>query len=185
MINKTNYEAYFLDYHEGALSPQQVAELLLFVEQHPELKEEFESFENISLEDYSSVSFDFKADLKKEITLENKDDYFIRSIENTLNPTEQQLLNAFLKQHPQFLSDLEAFRKTKVQPDPSVVFEDKEKLKDLSLSNDHVLIAAVEGLLTPQENALLQQQLAIDAQMQQDYSLYRQTKLSADAATLQ
>ena len=57
-INKHNYEAYFLDYHEGNLTPQEVADLLLFVEQHPELKDEFESFENVTLEDYSTPSFE-------------------------------------------------------------------------------------------------------------------------------
>ena len=101
-INKTNYEAFFLDYHEGNLSPQQVADLLLFVEQHPELKEEFESFENFVLEDLSSIEFENKSNLKKQITLENKEEYFIRSVENTLNVTEKDLLNNFIKQHPHY-----------------------------------------------------------------------------------
>lgn len=49
-INSHNYEAFFLDYHEGNLSPQQVADLLLFLEQHPGLKQDFDSFENIRLD---------------------------------------------------------------------------------------------------------------------------------------
>jgi len=183
-INKQNYEAFFLDYHEGNLTPQQVAELLLFVEQHPEFREEFESFENISLADLPSVSFDFKANLKKEITVENKDDYFIRAVENTITPAEQILLDTFLKQHPHFLSDLGLFKKTKLQADLSIVFENKEQLKDLAISNDHILIASVEGLLSAQEITMLNQQLAVDAQMKQDHYLYRQTKLSADTAVV-
>ncbi len=66
-INKNNYEAFFLDYYDGNLPAEQVAVLLLFVEQHPELKEEFESFENITLEDLPSIGFDNKSSLKKEI----------------------------------------------------------------------------------------------------------------------
>ena len=59
-INKNNYEAFFLDYHEGNLSPQQVADLLLFIEQHPELEEEFESFENFSIADNNTFNFENK-----------------------------------------------------------------------------------------------------------------------------
>lgn len=181
-IDKHNYEAFFLDYHEGNLAPQQVAELLLFVEQHPELQEEFESFENISLEDLGSIPFEFKAALKKEITEENRDTYFIGAVENTLTPAEQQLLAHFLKQHPRFLPELELYKKTKLSADAAVVFEDKATLKDIALTTDHLLIASVEGLLTSQENAMLNQQLAVDAEMQHALSLYKKTKVTADAA---
>lgn len=183
-ITKKNYEAFFLDYHEGNLAPEQVAELLLFIEQHPELREEFESFENFSIDELPSVSFENKSILKKEITAENRDEYFIRAIEQKLNATEQQLLDAFLNQHPQYISDLALFRKTKLQAGPSVVFEDKEVLKDISLQNDYVLIAAAEGLLSLQEHNMLMQQLQVDAEMQQSYSLYQQTKLTADTSVL-
>lgn len=205
-INKNNYEAFFLDYHEGNLSPQQVADLLLFVEQHPELKEEFESFENVTLDDLSNVSFENKSSLKKEITLENKEDYFIRSVENTLTPAEKILLESFVKQHPKFLPELELFKKTKVFADASIVFENKEALKRdltpaLSTSSvrlrrtpspkekettpdiqkwDDLLIASIEGTLTTQESVFLNQQLSVDAEMQNNYSLFKQTKLIAD-----
>ena len=203
-INKNNYEAFFLDYHEGNLSPQQVADLLLFVEQHPELKEEFESFENVTLDDLSNVSFENKSSLKKEITLENKEEYFIRSVENTLTPAEKKLLANFIKQHPQFLPDLELFQKTKVFADTSVIFENKESLKKdltpaLSTSSvlrtpspkekettpdlqkwDELLIASIEGTLTKQESVFLDQQLSVDAEMKNNYSLFKQTKLIAD-----
>ena len=128
-INKHNYEAFFLDYHEENLTPQRVADLFLFIEQHPELKEEFENFENFTLKDISSIAFENKSSLRKEITLKNKEEYFIRSVENTLNTTELTLLNNFLKQHPQFLIDFELFKKTKLSIDTAIVFEEKEKLK--------------------------------------------------------
>jgi hypothetical protein len=193
-INKHNYEAFFLDYHEGTLTPQQVADLLLFVEQHPELKEEFESFENVSFEDSTLYSFENKNELKKDltpalskeegekkITIENCENYFIRSVEGRLTITEENLLTIFLKQHPQFLTDLELFRKTKLSADTSIVFENKEQLKEIALVSDHLLIASVEGLLTNQETAFLNHQLEVDAEMKQNHALYQQTKLKADA----
>lgn len=179
-INKNNYEAFFLDYHEGNLSPQQVADLLLFVEQHPELREEFESFENVTLDDLSTVSFDQKSSLKKEITLENREDYFIRSVENTLTPAEKNLLDTFIKQYPQFLTEFELFQKTKLPADTTIVFENKEALKRTTVTTDDLLIASVEGLLTKQESIFLNQQLSVDAEMQHNHRLYKQTKLVAD-----
>lgn len=179
-INKNNYQAFFLDYHEGNLSPQRVADLLLFIEQHPELKEEFENFENFTLEDLSSIKFENKSNLKKQITLENKDDYFIRSVENTLNTTEKSLLTNFIKQHPQYLYDLELFNKTKLPVDDSIKFENKNALKRVAITNDDVLVSSVEGLLSKEEATLLNQRLIVDAKMKHDFYLYQQTKLIAD-----
>lgn len=191
-INKNNYEAFFLDYHEGNLSPQQVADLLLFVEQHPELKEEFECFENFVLEDFSSIEFENKSNLKKDLTptlskgegaqinFNNKDDYFIRSIENTLNTAEIRLLDNFIKQHPHYLNDLELFKKTKLFADDSIKFENKNEFKRVAIATDDLLISSLEGLLSNEENILLNQQLAADTKMNHEFYLYQQTKLIAD-----
>ena len=48
-INKTNYESWFLDYFEGTLSTMKVAELFLFLHQHPELQPEFDAFQPLHL----------------------------------------------------------------------------------------------------------------------------------------
>lgn len=179
-INKNNYEAFFLDYHEGNLSPQQVADLLLFVEQHPELKEEFESFENVTLDDLSAIRFEDKFSLKKEISTLNKEEYFIKSVENTLTPAEKTLLDNFTKQHPQFLVDLQLFQKTIVSADSTITFENKEALKRAAITTDDLLISSVEGLLSKGETILFNQQLTVDAEMQNEYSLYKKIKVEAD-----
>lgn len=197
-INKNNYEAFFLDYHEGNLSPQQVADLLLYVEQHPELKEEFESFENVTLDDLSAITFEDKLSLKKEvltpalsingegelppISIQNKEEYFIKSAENTLTATEKTLLENFIKQHPQFLVDLQLFQKTIISADASITFENKEELKRTAITTDDLLISSIEGLLSKGETVLFNQQIAVDAEMQHNYNLYKQTILSADAS---
>ena len=185
-IDIHNYEAFFLDYHEGNLSPQEVAELLLFVEQHPELKEEFESFESITLYDLSPVSFEDKSSLKKEITEENREEYFIRSAESDLNAAEKKLLDDFIEQHPHYSSELELFRKTILPVDHSIVFENKNELKRAAIitGTDELLIASVEGLLSKEEKSILKQQLAVDAEMQHELFLYQQTKLAADTGSV-
>jgi hypothetical protein len=160
-----------------------VAELLLFVEQHPELKEEFECFENITLDDLSSCTFEYKEELKKEVTVSNKDEYFIRLIEGTLSNQEEKLVNDFLKQHPQFLTELELYKKTRLIPEKHV-FGNKNELKKIALEEsggkDELLISAVEGLLTKHENIMLEHLLRSDAALRDNFSLYQQTKLQAD-----
>jgi hypothetical protein len=178
-INKNNYEAFFLDYYEGKLSPNEVAELLLFIEQHPEVKEEFESFENITLEDFS-IAFENKADLKKEITLTNKDEYFIKAVEGTITETEKELLHHFLKQHPQLFYEFELYKKTKLHPELELVFDEKDTIKHFYSDVDELLIASIENQLSIPELNLLQQQLQADTALKKEFNLYQQTKLLAD-----
>ena len=66
MLTRSNYEIYFLDYHEGNLTESQRRELVLFLEQHPDLKEEFDSFVNVVLEPDTLTSFANKESLKKK-----------------------------------------------------------------------------------------------------------------------
>ena len=189
-INKNNYEAYFLDYHEGNLSPEEVADLLLFVERHPELKEELEGFENFTIEDYSSITFENKSSLKKEITDENREEYFIKAVENTLNTAEKTLLENYLKQHPRFLVDYNLFQKTKVEADTSIVFEKKDAMKkdltpSFSTGNGNAgeaLISLMEGLLSEEESTLMNEKINADTRLQKEFALYKQTKLTADTS---
>ncbi|MEP7168183.1 MAG: hypothetical protein ABI855_02320 [Bacteroidota bacterium] len=128
-INRNNYEIYFLDYHEVNLSAQQQAELFLFLEQHPDLKNEFESFDIVKLPSIN-ISFEEKYRLKRElITKENYQPYLISNLEGDLNKEEKYELNEFLFQHPEYKKEEKLFSYTKLTPDYTVVFQDKSKLK--------------------------------------------------------
>jgi len=135
-INLHNYEAVFLDYYEGNLSAEDVSELLLFLENHPDLKEDFESFENIVLEDFNQVVFENKESLKKTIgdmpnmiNASNREEYFIKAVENDLTAAEQISLDKYLQQHPQYAVDYRLYQLTKLKADTTEVFENKESLK--------------------------------------------------------
>lgn len=182
-IDKNNYEAFFLDYHEGNLSPQQVADLYLFLSQHPELKKEFEDFEHIVLEDFSAPVFENKDSLKKNITADNREEYFIRAVENTLDTTELALLNQFLKTHPEFLTEFNLFIKTKLQADTAIVFDDKTNLKQLT-ETDNYLISALEGVLSPEEKMFFEKQLVSDPELQKSFRLYQKTIVTTDASVV-
>jgi len=135
-INRENYEMYFLDYHEGRLEPWQVAGLLLFLEANPELKEEFEDFENILVTPDMSISFTGKPSLKKNNVLDfgpinasNCETYFIADSEKQLTPEEQRWLAGFLKHNPGLTSGYELYLNTRLQPDMQIQFPGKARLK--------------------------------------------------------
>lgn len=127
-INKNNYEEIFIDYYDGNLSAEKVAELFLFLESHPDLKSEFESFSAISLES-SALEFPYKDQLKKEeINSTNFSQYMIAAVEGDLNAGEIKLLEDYLKIHPAHERDYRLFQAAKLVPSDEV-FPHKRELK--------------------------------------------------------
>ncbi|MCK4638930.1 MAG: hypothetical protein KAT33_05880 [Bacteroidales bacterium] len=135
-INRNNYEIFFLDYMDGNLDPALIAELLIFLEENPGLKEEFEDFELISVPVESSVIFEDKNNLKKNyvtgidnINSTNYQNYFIASLENDLSAEELNQLKLFLKTNPSLTKEYKLFENTFSKPDKKIVFADKKTLK--------------------------------------------------------
>jgi len=140
-INRENYEIFFLDYYEGAISDDAKLQLIAFLNLNPDLKEEFYNYENISLfGNTTNVSYEFKQSLKqydpKEnvfITDANCHEFFIADAENDLTAIQRQQLEIFLNQNPQFLDDYLLFKQIKLKADNQIVFNNKSKLKKFIL----------------------------------------------------
>jgi hypothetical protein len=133
-INRNNYESILIDYLEGNLSALAVAELLLFLEQHPDIKEEFESITGQNETSFSLASFGNKQSLKKfsSSTLVNEDnytDFLIKRIERDLGELESSELEKFIGFYPPAQKDLLLFEKTILVADNRIVFENKSALK--------------------------------------------------------
>lgn len=135
-ISIDNYEAYFLDYYDNSLSPEQTAELMLFLGRHPELLEEFESFEEISIVPDLRLHFPGKDTLKKNIIVpvddineKNYENLLISSVEGVLSPDESSKLELFLIQNPHLRKELELYHLTILQADTNIVFKNKAELK--------------------------------------------------------
>jgi hypothetical protein len=71
-INENNYQEVFIAFHEGDLNEHDKTKLLLFLNENPQLKEEFELFSRLKLYPADNVIFPAKNALKKKITLFNK-----------------------------------------------------------------------------------------------------------------
>ncbi|MBU3926885.1 MAG: hypothetical protein KKB74_03700, partial [Bacteroidetes bacterium] len=64
LIDLKNYEIFVIDYLDGQLSKAEETALLAFLDQHPDLKDDFEGLELATLEPIT-IEADFKQELKK------------------------------------------------------------------------------------------------------------------------
>lgn len=132
-IDLTNYEAYFLDYMEGSLSLEEQRDLISFLDQHPELKDELElDLTAVSLLP-DAIQFDNKAALRIDeseliLTPNTLPDLMIACLEKQLSPRHEAQLLTYIANEGLEKTYL-TYTNTILQPDLTVVFEEKSKLK--------------------------------------------------------
>lgn len=135
-INKENYGQFIVDYYDGQLSPAEERLLLLFLDRHPALKNEFKSFEKSPVLPDTPMRFAGKQALKRpeivasnSITEDNYTEYFVLLQDGELTIEEQQTVKTFLQQNPYLQEEFRQFGLTKVVPDETIVYAQKEQLK--------------------------------------------------------
>lgn len=128
-INRDNYEVFFMDYLDGNLDEKLIDQFLDFLEKNPDLKEELHLFENISLPEdelvFSEKSALYKTKVYEKDVLENK---YIAYLENDLESADRKLFESWLAANPEFQKEYQLYRKTRIAPDPGVVFKAKDTL---------------------------------------------------------
>jgi hypothetical protein len=130
-LDRTTYELFIIDYLEGHLDAVQVSELLLFLEQNPDLKTEFEGIEQVYLHQEEILGIDKKTLKKPEqinITpaIEN---LMVAVLESDATPAEQTHLTELVATYPNLSKEYHWFTQTKVEPDLALVFPQKRTLK--------------------------------------------------------
>lgn len=133
IINRENYEAYFLDFYEGNLTESQAAELMDFLAQHPDLREEFESFELVFLPEEVKMSMPGKDEIKKPENTRpgsySLDKQMIAYFEGDLDEKSSSALLAAVAQDPALQKNFSLFSKVRLQPDKGIIFTGKASLK--------------------------------------------------------
>jgi hypothetical protein len=126
-INRHNYEEFFLDYHEGNLTGEQKAMVILFIESNEDLLDEFYTFKEMTLEitDTSTIE---KSSLYNGPHSSNREDYFIGWIEGDLTSEEKVQTQELVNANASFSKELELFQKTKLTP-TAEVYADKQNLR--------------------------------------------------------
>jgi hypothetical protein len=128
-VTTNNYETFLIDYLDGKLSAAEVEEVLLFLENHPEIKEEFEGINEVSFV-AESISFN-QASLLKPQYAEVKGAYenlLVAQLEGDLTMADQFTLQQGFLLYPELRNDEQLFAQTRFTPDMSVVFANKNKL---------------------------------------------------------
>lgn len=196
-INRNNYEIYIIDYLDGNLSPAQVDELLLFLNQNPDIKEEVDGLENTLPEAAEEPAvFTGKAALKQldpsrpgSIKRDDHETWFIAAVEGTLSEDEMLILDDFLKENPDLQKDFDLFMATKLEADANVVFQDKDLLKQPETDTSATIdadnfeawcVAAVEGTLSAEQQNELDNYLQEHPELIREYKLFEATRLQPD-----
>jgi hypothetical protein len=139
-INRLNYEIYFLDFLEGNLPEHMVAGLMDFLSLNPDLQDEFTLLSEdgeISLPD-EQILFQQKDTLKKKVSVyTDHNDLFethcIASMEGDLTPAAQAGLDEFIAANPEKSFEFQAFLKTRLQPELTVTFPGKSRIRRMSV----------------------------------------------------
>ncbi|MBO9731891.1 MAG: hypothetical protein J7623_24835 [Chitinophaga sp.] len=129
-INISNYESYLLSYIDGELNEVEQAALELFLQKHPQFKQELELLEGVKIVPDETIVFDNKAALYKTTTADTVDyeELMLGYIDGELSVEEARTLQVYLAKHPAAQQDLLLLQATKLTPDTKLVFKDKASL---------------------------------------------------------
>ncbi len=150
-INRQNYESYFLDYIDGKLAPEMLDEFNSFLSLNPDLAEELDGIDQVSLL-AEELPFLTKEYLKKEEsgdTLSEIETLLIGYVEGDLTPQQMAQVEQMCLDSESVNRALASFKRAKLQAEDSIVFDAKNALKiedkiDLS-TGDYAAIAYLEG----------------------------------------
>ncbi len=140
-INRHNYEAFLLDYSEGVLPAEEVAELLLFMEKNKDLTVDLTEFDLPYL-DASNESFDQKDALK---SIPRMEELVIGHTENILNDEETLELASLEKSFTGVKALKNAYKST-VLPIENITYPNKNELKRTRVIPMYWLGAAVAAV---------------------------------------
>lgn len=142
-INLNNYEAFWLDYIEGNLPPEDQAEFLLFASQHPELEIDVdEDLTSITVNDTTELSSEEKKSLKELAELE---ELVVLDLDHELesNSRLEELKTTHNSSYEQLVAD---YNKTKLAV-PQVDYKEKSNLKQPVVISMYVRIAVAASII--------------------------------------
>lgn len=152
-INLHNYEEFFILYWDNELNTEQRKLVEIFVEANKDLQEEFRLFGETRFTPDKNMVFDEKDLLltsKNSLTdFSNYPEQLLSYIDGELDNDQKSAIEIFAAKHPVVQQELILLKKTKLQPDPEVVFPDKnslfrreEKVRVINMSWMRVAVAA-------------------------------------------
>ncbi|HWB28547.1 MAG TPA: hypothetical protein VG738_23905 [Chitinophagaceae bacterium] len=131
MINRHNYEEFFLLYADDELTRQQRTAVELFVQQNPDMAAELDTLLQLKLQPEENIVFPGKALLYKtadvEININNYEEFFFLYIDRELDEKAREKVEKFVLQHPQLQDEFTLLKQTVLQPE-AITFGGKSSL---------------------------------------------------------
>jgi anti-sigma factor RsiW len=124
MITRENYEEFFLLYIDNELSVAARAAVERFVDENPDLREEWETFLQCRVQPEAEAIFPYKNDLLKE----EHETLFLSYVDGELGFEDRAAVEDIIGSDPSSAAELQRLLLTVSEPDLSVVFPDKERL---------------------------------------------------------
>ena len=138
-IDRNNYEAFMIDYFDGNLSDADISVLFDFLNTNEDIKREFLEFQEINVATNSTLTFSNKNELKHiDSTTEFSNGLFdafaIGYIENELSEKQQNEFLSAVNKNNSFQNEFDLYKSSKIEPDESIVFENKDSLKHKTIN---------------------------------------------------
>jgi hypothetical protein len=132
IINRHNYEEYFILYMDNELGHEDRRQVEEFVQKNPDLKEELDILLQYKLVPDTNIVFEHKEELMVHddnplMNPGNYEEWLVLYIDHELNNKQRILVEEFIANHPSAKDELAILQRTKLQPEP-IIFADKESL---------------------------------------------------------
>ncbi|HLY72195.1 MAG TPA: hypothetical protein VKR53_20820 [Puia sp.] len=134
MINRNNYEEYFILYMDNELSDAQRMAVEEFIKMNPDLRGELITLQQLKLKPEQNIFFGNKDMLLRKsdgnaiINSNNYEEYFLLYADSELNADEKKMVEEFVGSNAALRQEFELLLITQVGPDNNIVFPDKEIL---------------------------------------------------------
>ncbi len=134
-INRNNYEEFLLLYMDAELPEAGRRAVEEFLNENPDLKEEFELLMQTRLKPEEEIRFGNKdllfrheSSSTRSISFSNYETYFISYIDDELNEGERKQVESFLNLNPRLQQEFDLLGRVKLDPHETIVFPDKNSL---------------------------------------------------------
>jgi hypothetical protein len=134
MVNRDNYEEYFLLYTDNELSDAERIAVEEFIKENADLRGELIMMQQLKLKPEQNIFFGDKNILFREsgenatIAHNNYEEYFLLYADNELNADDKKKVEEFVSSNAALRQEFELLLITQVGPDNNIVFPNKEIL---------------------------------------------------------
>ncbi len=130
IINRHNYEEFFLLYVDNELSTAERKAVEAFVQEHTDLATELDMLKQATISPIEPIIFEGKNLLFKnehEINTENCETYFLLDVDNELDANQKAAVERFVLQHPEVQAAFSLLHETRL-PIENIEFPGRQSL---------------------------------------------------------